>query len=219
MRTGLVLIGAGLLVVGVALAFLGSVNLPYGTTMETKEPISITLPASAESVFPVQGQNGSSSLKLDFTASQPLNVWLTSCNPRLTLPPPCILAKFAASYSGEVSLSQPQFPLFLVLSNQATTGNNVSVVIHLSSTSTNGIGLWEDIVVLAGGGILLLGGVIFVLLGLFLQGNPYADEGMPIEPEQVSEKEEGAPEDDKDTAPAKDEKPDTAASPSDKTEP
>jgi hypothetical protein len=198
MRTGLVLIGVCLLAVGVALAFLGTVNLPYGSSTQSTEPFSFALAGSSELALTIQGQNGSSSLKVSFSSSLPVEVWLTSCNPHQTLPPPCIIGYVPASTSGALSISQPQFPFFLVVNNQGASSANVSVIVHLSTTSTNGIGLWEDIVVFVGAGILLLGGAILLILGFFLQGNPYAEGGIPIDSEVGAEEADASPDSGKD---------------------
>jgi hypothetical protein len=179
MRTGLVLIAVCLLAIGVALAFLGTVNFPYDSTAQSTEPFSFTLPGSQELDFSIEGQNGSTSMVVDFSSSAPVEVWLTSCNPHQALPPPCIVGHVAPSDSGTISISQPQMPYYLVVNSKSSASADVSVVVRSSSSSTHGLELWEDIVVLAGAGILLLGGVILALLGLFLQGNPYAEDEIP----------------------------------------
>jgi hypothetical protein len=179
MRPGLVLIGAilaviGLLVIVIALlSFGGAVS---DTTTLSSSPFVVH--TQEWIVQPIPGRNGSGGpLQVQVAATQPLNVYLSTCPPPSGARPPasCTVASTGEPQSS-ANLSTPgplTFPYYVTLENPSPYLKSTVLFSGKYSYMVGGLPEWESLVLVAGGLILAVGGGLAFFLGIFLRGNPF----------------------------------------------
>ena len=178
MRWGLFLLGAGLAALGASLCVLGVLSYPESVMVKTTETSSITIPGGSSGSFSLTNASGSggqyTSLSLHLDASNPIALWVGTCPFAGQVPPSCVIAENTTpSRDPSIVISSPHLPYVVVVHVPGNSSSYVSMSAVLSSKTTQGLPLWEEVVVLAGAIVLLAGGSLAIFLGLFLRGNPY----------------------------------------------
>lgn len=179
MRTGLVALGMGLAVLGVAIVYLAALNFPYSTQTDVTAPVSISLPHDGQFTYEVnrssQFHANPGELEVKLRSSVPIQIWVTSCAPTGHLPPTCLVAGSSDPMSSaDYVMNSPSLPYFVITNNPNNATASPTIDVESYYNSNLGSPLWEVITIMAGGSVLLAGGSLAIFLGLFLKGNPYA---------------------------------------------
>ncbi|HEV2449708.1 MAG TPA: hypothetical protein VGU43_04770 [Thermoplasmata archaeon] len=186
MRTGLVLVGA-------ALALLGAATVVAAVTFDTPSPVThestsqstLTVPGlGSTTTAPIYGLNGSFSLS--WTASTRLNVELTAtvCHPPRD-PGSCVnqaVANWTAQSQGAwQSSGAPAYPYKLMFSTPGPSPAAVAMTVRSTSTTpTPPSDLFVQLLAGITGAVLASIGVLALFFGLFLRRNVYGARPPPV---------------------------------------
>jgi len=185
-RTGLVLLGAVLLVVGGVLGYIGVVAPAGSTTHDLASSRAI----SAPNIYPNQTRTDEVTLvatpsglvSIAWNATQSLSVQLyqgVACGAAVSY---CrsgpALANWPANLTGLWNTSGAiASPLILVLSNHHSTNVSFTGLVAEEYTSVTVLRAptWSVVAILAGAGLLLAIGGVAAFLGVFLRGGVYTE--------------------------------------------
>ncbi len=193
MRTGLVMVGSALVVLGLLILTLGALNLPHTVSsgyVEHTLQIQI-LPGKAFNYTLVGPPNAAPPLVIDFSSSSPVRVWLTGCPPPPSgVPSQCIVtAVVRPATHGTLEVNGTLFfPYYLAIYNNNTSAPaEFQADVQLPETALAGLPMWEGATIVAGGSVLLVGGIISFYVGLFLKRGAMTGRGaeipeMPVDP-------------------------------------
>ncbi len=174
MRWGLVLLGLALCALAALLVLLGLFSYPQSVETRNTTNYTLTIPPGTTGNLTILGANGFSGITLSYTTSLPTYVWLTTCPPTGSIPPPCVAYNNqTGSLSGSYSSSHSSWPYYLVLRNVGRSTSSLSLTVVLTEHTENGLPMWEVITVFASAGVLAAGGSLAAFLGFFLRGDPY----------------------------------------------
>jgi hypothetical protein len=177
MRTGLVLVGTALALLGaVTVATAVSYNAPTPVTHESTTQSSWTVPALGRMTTPeLWGLNGS--FAVSWTASSVLDVVLTGTH--CPSQPPCDtapVANWTAQAAGNwQSSGMPAYPYQLAFSNPNHASAAVALTAHSTiTTPVPATDVWVPVLSTVAGGVVLAIGAMALFLGLFLRRGVYA---------------------------------------------
>ncbi len=178
--------GGGLLVLGLMVVSVGLLDFPQTTGTQASGPLStFPIPAGGfrtQNLSPAsQGVISGGTVDVQYSASGPVEAYLLrgtgACqsidyrNPS----PSCILQFVGSKASGSLSTgSATSFPYVVDLIDPGNVSLNGLGSFSVVSDVTQGIPLWQVMVILAAGGLLAVIGGIASFLGIYLQGDPYA---------------------------------------------
>lgn len=186
MKWGLFLLGAGLAALGASLTVLGVLNYPAAVTVETSESSSISIPSGASGSFTITNVSGAQGtytlLVIHLHATSSIVYWVSTCPFTGKIPPPCAITQNTTpSVDPYVYLSSPRLPYVVVIHVPGNASATVSMSAVLTSHTMEGLSTWEELVVLAGAIVMLVGGSLAIFLAIFLRGNPYTPPPPNIE--------------------------------------
>lgn len=186
MRRGLVMAGGGLLVLGLLVVSVGLLDFPQTTGTQASGPLStFPIPAGGfrtQNLSPaVQGVISGGNIEVQYSTSGPVDAYLLrgtgACQSTdyRSPSPSCILQFVGSKASGSLSTgSATSFPYVVDLVDPANVSVNGLGSFSVVSDLTQGIPLWQVMVILAAGGLLSVIGGVAAFLGFYLQGDPYA---------------------------------------------
>jgi hypothetical protein len=183
MRTGLVLVGTALALLGaVTVGVAVSYNAPTPVTHVSTTQSSWTVPAHGEMTTPqLWGLNGS--FGVSWTASAALNVLLTAT--LCSSPSSCDVAPVAnwtAQTQGSwQSPGVPAYPYLLAFTNPTHASAAVALTAHSTlTTPVPPTDVWVPVLSTLAGGVVFAIGAMALFLGLFLRRGIYGRPPPPV---------------------------------------
>lgn len=179
MRTGLV-------VIGTALALLGAATVVAAVTFDTPSPVThestsqstLTVPAlGSTTTAPIYGLNGSFSLSWTSSAHIDVELSATVCNSDRT-PGVCVsepVANWSSQSQGAwQSSGAPSYPYQLLFSTTGPSPAAVAMTVRSTATTPTPTGdLFVQLLAGIAGAVLAFIGVLALFFGLFLRRNVY----------------------------------------------
>jgi hypothetical protein len=194
-RTGLLVVGAAIALVGVGV-LVASLSLTSGGTLTRLDTVSLpVVPGHSSSTQLLGGENQSSAtLVLTWTSSQYLQVEVYTPGPCPHTSGVCPNGPPVASWwsdGGRWSVQGPaSFPLIVNVTNPNSTSSSFSMTLletAVPGTSNPG---WLQYLPLVGAVVLFAIGGLAVFLGIFLRGGVYGGTGGARPPMDLDEEDD-----------------------------